>query len=54
MSPLIFSRVLQSCGPGEGLEETMDHMAGRKKHYAEDIARKLRRADELAAVGKTN
>ena len=32
----------------------MNHMAGRKKHSAEDIVRKLRRADELAAAGKTN
>jgi putative transposase len=32
----------------------MNHMAGRKKHSAEDVVRKLRRADELAAVGKTN
>lgn len=32
----------------------MKHMAGRKKHSAEDIVRKLRRADELAAAGKTN
>ncbi len=29
-------------------------MAGRKKHSAEDVVRKLRRADELAAAGKTN
>ncbi|MCV7144651.1 IS3 family transposase [Mycobacterium riyadhense] len=28
-------------------------MAGRKRHSAEDIVRKLRRADELAAEGKT-
>ena len=28
-------------------------MAGRKRHSAEDIVRKLRRADELAAQGKT-
>jgi transposase-like protein len=28
-------------------------MAGRKRHSAEDIVRKLRRADELAAAGKT-
>ena len=28
-------------------------MAGRKRHSAEDILRKLRRADELAAEGKT-
>lgn len=27
-------------------------MAGRKRHSAEDIVRKLRRADELAAEGK--
>src|ERR1700739_1105400 len=30
----------------------MKHMAGRKRHSAEDIVRKLRRADELAAAGK--
>src|ERR1044071_9382327 len=30
-----------------------EHMAGRKRHSAEDIVRKLRRADELAAEGKT-
>jgi putative transposase len=30
----------------------MKHMAGRKRHSAEDIVRKLRRADELAAEGK--
>jgi putative transposase len=28
-------------------------MAGRKRHAAEDIVRKLRRADGLAAEGKT-
>ena len=28
-------------------------MTGRKRHSAEDIVRKLRRADELAAEGKT-
>ncbi|MFW0795305.1 transposase [Gordonia sp. CPCC 205515] len=28
-------------------------MAGRKRHSAEDIVRKLRRADELAAEGRT-
>ena len=28
-------------------------MAGRKRHSAEDIVRKLRGADELAAEGKT-
>jgi putative transposase len=31
----------------------MNHMAGRKKHSAEDVVRRLRRADELAAAGKT-
>jgi transposase-like protein len=31
----------------------MTRMAGRKRHSAEDIVRKLRRADELAAEGKT-
>lgn len=30
----------------------MNIMAGRKGHSAEDIVRKLRRADELAAAGK--
>jgi putative transposase len=30
----------------------MKHMAGRKRHSAEDIVRKPRRADELAAAGK--
>ena len=28
-------------------------MAGRKRHSAEDIVRKLRSADELTAAGKT-
>ena len=28
-------------------------MAGRKRHSAEDIVRKLRRSDELAAQGMT-
>ncbi len=32
---------------------TLIHMAGRKRHAAEDIVRKLRRADELIAAGKT-
>jgi len=31
----------------------MKLMAGRMRHSAEDIVRKLRRADELAAGGKT-
>jgi transposase-like protein len=48
MSPTSF-RVLW---PDVGLEGTMN-MAGRKRHSAEDIVRKLRRADELAAEGKT-
>ncbi len=30
----------------------MRDMAGRKRHSAEEIVRKLRRADELAAAGK--
>src|ERR1700740_2057422 len=50
MSPPCF-RVLW---PRAGPEGTINHMAGRKKHSAEDVVRKLRRADELAAVGKTN
>jgi hypothetical protein len=45
---------LESCGSEVGPEGTMNHVAGRKKHSAEDIVRKLRRADELAAEGKTN
>ena len=36
-----------------GLEGTLKDMAGRKRHSAEDIVRKLRRADELAAAGQT-
>ncbi len=39
--------------PDAGGEGTMKNMAGRKRHSAEDIVRKLRRADELAAEGKT-
>ncbi|WP_308165529.1 transposase, partial [Nocardia noduli] len=39
--------------PGEGREGTLRTMAGRKRHSAEDIVRKLRRADELAAAGQT-
>jgi putative transposase len=31
----------------------MRPMAGRKRHSAEDIVRKLRRADEVTAAGKT-
>ena len=31
----------------------MKLIADRKRHSAEDIVRKLRRADELAAEGKT-
>jgi putative transposase len=31
----------------------MKPMAGRRRHSAEDIVRKLRRADELSAEGKT-
>src|SRR6201997_984004 len=50
MSPPCF-RVLW---PRVGPEGTMKYMAGRKKHSAEDVVRKLRRADELAASGKTN
>jgi putative transposase len=30
----------------------MKQMAGRKRHSAEDIMRKLRHADELGAEGK--
>jgi putative transposase len=36
-----------------GLEGTMRHVAGRKRHSAEEIVRKLRRADELAAEGRS-
>jgi putative transposase len=49
MSPASF-RVLW---PDVGPEGTMKHMAGRKRHSAEDIVRKLRRADELTAEGRT-
>src|SRR5246127_5095189 len=50
MSPPCFSVLWARVGP----EGTMKYMAGRKKHSAEDVVRKLRRADELAASGKTN
>ncbi len=36
-----------------GLEGTIGIMTGRKRHSAEEIVRKLRRADELAAEGRT-
>ena len=49
MSPISF-RVLW---PDVGLEGTMNVMNGRKRHSAEDIVRKLRRSDELAAEGKS-
>src|SRR6478735_1030862 len=49
MSPADF-RVLW---PDVGLEGTMNVMNGRKRHSAEGIVRKLRRADEVAAEGKT-
>jgi ribose 1,5-bisphosphokinase PhnN len=35
--------------PEVGPEGTMKRLAGRKRHSAEDIVRKLRRADQLAA-----
>ena len=34
-------------------DRAMRNMAGRKSNSAEDIVRKLRRADELTAAGKT-
>ena len=34
-------------------DRTMENMAGRKRNSAEDIVRKLGRADELTAAGKT-
>jgi putative transposase len=40
---------LPDVGPGRDDE----NMAGRKRHSAEDIVRKLGRADELADEGKT-
>src|SRR5271163_1969066 len=49
MSPACF----RVSWPDVGLEGTMKLMACRKRHSAEDIVRKLRRADELAAEGKT-
>jgi hypothetical protein len=32
----------------------MDIMAGRKRHSAEQIVRKLRQGDELEVAGKTS
>lgn len=34
-------------------DRTMENMTGRMPNSAEDIVRKLRRADELTATGKT-
>jgi putative transposase len=51
--PLNESKPVLALGPDVGLEGTMKHMAGLKRHSTEDIVRKLRRADELAAEGKT-
>jgi ribose 1,5-bisphosphokinase PhnN len=39
-------------GPEVGPEATMKRLAGRKRHSVEDIVRKLRRADQLAAERK--
>jgi putative transposase len=39
--------------PVNWADRTMENMAGRKRNSAEDIVRKLRRADELTAAGKT-
>src|SRR6476469_5713584 len=49
MSPSGFRVLWPKCWAGRDDEQ----MAGRKRHSAEDIVRKLRRADELAAEGKT-
>jgi hypothetical protein len=46
------SLVLESSG-GFVLEVAMKPMASRKRHSAEDSVRRLHRADELAAEGKT-
>src|SRR6478735_5564586 len=45
--------VFESRGPRCRTGRDDEQMAGRKRHSAEDIVRKLRRADELAAEGKT-
>lgn len=50
----IESPVGQLLGPVVGLEGTMRTTAGRKRHSAEDLVRKLRRADKLAAKDKTS
>ena len=47
------SLFLESRGPRCRAGRDDVQMAGRKRHSAEDIVRKLRRADELAAEGKT-
>ncbi|MDJ0396730.1 HEPN-associated N-terminal domain-containing protein, partial [Rhodococcus sp. G-MC3] len=39
--------------PVNWADRTTENMAGRKRNSAEDIVRKLRRADELTAAGKT-
>lgn len=47
--PLCFRVLL----PVNWADRTMKNMAGRKRNSAEAIVRKLRRADELTAAGKT-
>src|SRR4051794_6012194 len=49
MRPSSFRVLWPDCRAGRDDE----YMAGRKRHSAADIVRKLRRADELAAEGKT-
>jgi hypothetical protein len=51
--PLNESSRFRVLSPDDGLERTMNIMAGRKRHSAEGIVCKLRRADEVAAQGKT-
>jgi hypothetical protein len=50
--PLNESSRFRVPSPDDGLERTMNITAGRKRHSAEDIVRKLRRADEVVRRAK--
>lgn len=48
MSPVMESAFFRVLWPRVGPKQTMNYTAGRKKYSAEDVVRKLRRADEFA------
>lgn len=47
MSPVMESAFFRVLWPLLGPKPTMNYTAGRKKYSAEDVVRKLRRADEF-------